>query len=157
MYDIGIFPSVYRYLAFLPYVPFTNFSSLLHKVPIMDANQILDDSERTQKYRERKREGKIEIQVWKRNTWRKQVRKISFPSNDEEGRGNSQRILFSICGYPLHRWSKLTGKTQLVAGDATSPSFVLFMPCRHYTIATLSPVIRVSPCVSKHSKKIRSS
>lgn len=66
--------------------------------------------EREREVREGERE--IKIKLRKQNVRRKQVRKISFPPNDEEGRGNSQRVLFLICGYPLHRWSKLAGETQ---------------------------------------------
>lgn len=63
------------------------------------------------------------IKLRKRSARRKQVRKISFPLNDEEGRGGSQRVLFPICGCPLHRWSKLAAKCSwsLEAHSRASP------------------------------------
>lgn len=80
----------------------------------------------------------MEIKLAKANAQRKQVRKISFSPNDEEGCSNSQKVLFPICGYSLHRWSKLASETQLVAGDATSPSLVSsYLP---FFLTALSPL-----------------
>lgn len=154
MYGIGIFPStclpLSRFLTFVYYEKFLFFIA-------QGFNHGYQSNSREQrensKYRKRRREREIEreggginIKLQKRNVRRKQVRKISFPPNDEEGRGNSQRVLFPICGYPLHRWSKLAGETQDGRWRRNSPSPVLFMPRRHCATATPSPVIKVPSC-----------
>jgi len=65
------------------------------KIPFIDASRILDDDDD-----DRSRTRNSGIKLRKRSARRKQVRKISFPLNDEEGRG-SQRMLFPICGCPV--------------------------------------------------------
>lgn len=88
----------FHFLAFASFIK-TNFYFLWRK-----------NRRRQSKSRQAVLEIEIQIKPRKRNARRKQVRKISFPLNDEESRSSSQRALFPIYSYPLHRWLKLAAK-----------------------------------------------